>query len=203
MGIPLSRLAKGAALLGCALACVQETSAQGATLVTGTISNFSVTATSGSTTGSYSLAGPSTGFLSYLNITAGSGNGIALAFGISNYFDLVGVVVSDPVANSSGGASGSFTMNFTASTLFFDFVSSSDFTTSWNVNGLGSINSGQFFDPGSYDFNFITTHVGSSTDVIGAAAFVLVPETPLPGLPLWMGGLLLVAGNVRRRRVFE
>ncbi len=203
LGIPLSRLAKGAALLGCALACVQEASAQFGYLATGTVSNFSVTATSGLTTGSYSITGPSNGIFSSLNIT-GRGTGYALAVSFGSVFDLVGFTISDTVANSSGGGSGSFTMNFTASVLFYDFATfaytSPNWTTSWNVTGLGTISDGQSFSPGSYTFNFVTTHVLPSTDVIGAATFVPVPEASPSGLPLWTGGLLLVAGTARRRR---
>ena len=205
LGIPLSRLAKGAALLGCALACVQEASAQFGYLATGTVSNFSVTATSGLTTGSYSITGPSNGIYSSLNISSGSGNGAALAVSLGSVFDLVGFAISDTVANSSGGGSGTFTMNFTASVLFYDFASlvagpTPDWTTSWNVTGLGSISNGQSFSPGFYTFNFVTTHVLPSPSVIGAATFFAVPEASPSGLPLWTGGLLLVAGTVRRRR---
>ena len=206
LGIPLSRLAKGAALLGCALACVQEASAQSGYLATGTVSNFSVTATSGLTTGSYSITGPSNGFYSSLNITGpGAGNALAVNFPYFTYVDLVGFTINDAVANSSGGGSGTFTMNFTASVLFYDFASllagpTPDWTTSWNVTGLGTISDGQSFSPGSYTFNFVTTHVLSSTYVIGAATFVPVPEASPSGLPLWTGGLLLVAGPARRRR---
>ena len=205
LGIPLSRLAKGAALLGCALACVQEASAQFGYLATGTVSNFSVTATSGLTTGSISITGPSIGFYSSLNITGrGAGNALAVNFPSFAYVDLVGFTISDTVANSSGGGSGSFTMNFTASVLFYDFATfaytSPDWTTSWNVTGLGSISNGQSFSPGFYTFNFVTTHVLPSTSVIGAATFFAVPEASPSGLPLWTGGLLLVAGTARRRR---
>ena len=205
---PLKRLAMGAALLGCALACCTEKAlAQFYSLSTGTISNVSVTITSGSTTGSFSLAGPSTGFYSPLNISGGLGTGIAVAYDMSGYgmADLVGFAVdNDGVANTSGGALGSFTMNFTASVLFYDFANlyggSSYWTTSWGVTGLGAITDGQSFSPGSYTFNFLTTHVGSSDAVIGAAVFLPVPETPVSGLPLWAAGLFLAARSLRQRR---
>jgi len=205
---PLKRLAMGAALLGCALACCTEKAlAQFYSLGTGTISNVSVTITSGSTTGSFSLAGPSTGFYSPLNISGGLGTGIAVAYDLSGYgmADLVGFAVdNDGVANTSGGALGSFTMNFTASVLFYDFANlyggSSDWTTSWGVTGLGTITDGQSFSPGSYTFNFNTTHVGLSDEVIGAAVFFQVPETPASGMPLWTAGLLLAARSLRQRR---
>lgn len=204
LGIPLSRLAKGAALLGCGLACVQEASAQLGYLVTGTVSNFSVTATSGATTGSISITGPSIGIFTTLNISSGLGNGYALAVSSSSYFDVVGFTVRDPAVNISGGGSGSFTMNFTASVLFYDFASlayrSPDWTTSWNVTGLGSISNGQSFSPGSYTFNFVTTHVLPSDNVTGLAAFLPLPETPPSGIPLWTGGLLLVASSFRSQR---
>jgi hypothetical protein len=197
----------GAALLGCALACTDKASARPYTLSFGTISNFSVTATSGSTTGSYSIAGPSTGFYSYLTITGGAGTGLAAAYNLggSPSADLVGFTIdNNGTANSSGGGSGSFTMNFTASVLFYDFANryggSSDWTTSWGVTGLGAITDGQSFSPGSYTFNFLTTHVGSSDAVIGAAVFLPVPETPVSGLPLWAAGLFLAARSLRQRR---
>lgn len=182
--------------------------AQFYSLSTGTISNVSVTITSGSTTGSFSLAGPSTGFYSPLNISGGLGTGIAVAYDISGYgmADLVGFAVdNDGVANTSGGALGSFTMNFTASVLFYDYANliagpTPDWTTAWTVTGLGSITDGQAFSPGSYTFNFLTTHPGSSDEVIGAAAFLAVPETPASGLPLWTAGLLLAARSLRQRR---
>jgi hypothetical protein len=205
----LKRLAKGAALLGFALACCTEkASAQFSLLNTGTISNFSVTATSGGTTGSYSIAGPSTGLYNSLTISAGLGSGWALAIGIPGYFaDLVGFTIdNDRTANSLGGGSGSFTMNFTASVVFYDYValiggsSPPTSTTVWNVTGLGSIADGQTFIPGSYTFNFVTTHVGSSDEVAGAAAFMGVPETPVSGLPLCAAGLLLAARSLRQRR---
>jgi hypothetical protein len=203
---PLKRLAMGAALLGCALACCPEkVSAQVYSLSFGTVSNFSVTATSGSTTGSYSIAGPSPGFYNYLNISAGPGYGFAIAsyFG---YFagDVVGVNIDDNGnVNLSGGATGSFTMNFTASVLFYDIANmdpTPESTTLWNVTGLGSITDGQAFSPGSYTFNFVTTHVGNSSNVIGIAGFVAVPETPASGMPLWTAGLLFAARSLRQRR---
>jgi hypothetical protein len=122
-----------------------------------------------------------------------------------SYLDLVGFTIdNNGTANSSGGGSGSFTMNFTASVLFYDFANryggSSDWTTSWGVTGLGAITDGQSFSPGSYTFNFLTTHVGSSDAVIGAAVFLPVPETPVSGLPLWAAGLFLAARSLRQRR---
>jgi len=204
---PLKRLAMGAALLGCALACCTEkASAQAYVLTTGTVSNFSVTATSGSTTGSYSLTGPSTGFYSYLNISAGPGSGAAFAanFGYAAWTDLVGFTIDNRgTPNTLGGGAGSFTMDFTASVLFYDFAtffSAPNWTTSWTVTGLGSITDGQTFSPGSYTFNFNTTHVGLSDEVIGAAVFFQVPETPASGMPLWTAGLLLAARSLRQRR---
>jgi hypothetical protein len=205
---PLKRLTMGAALLGCALACTDKASARPYTLSFGTISNFSVTATSGSTTGSYSIAGPSTGFYSYLTITGGAGTGLAAAYNLggSPSADLVGFsIYNNGVANTSGGALGSFTMNFTASVLFYDYLNltvgpTSDSPTSWTVTGLGSITDGQSFSPGSYTFNFVTTHPGLSDEVSGAAVFLPVPETSLSGLPLWTAGLFLAARSLRQRR---
>ena len=197
-------LSMGAALLGCALACIQDTAAQASNLATGTISNFSVTATSGSTTGSYTVSGPTGYFLAPLNITLGGGSGYALAGSLGGYFDVVGFTLDDTVANVTGGGSGSFTMNFTASVLFYDLADlvgpgAAESTTAWTVTGLGSIPNGQSFAPGSYTFNFTTTHVLSSTNILGVAVFV-VPEVQMSGLPFWAGGLLLVAGSLRARR---
>ena len=207
--MPLRRLAKGAALLGCALACCTEkVSASFYNLTTGTISNFSVTATSGTTTGSFSLVGPSSGFANPLTISAGLGSGQAFASSFYGYFaDLVGFTIDDNgAANSLGGGVGSFTMNFTASVVFHDYIalitgsSPSTSTTLWNVTGLGSIADGQSFIPGSYTFNFVTTHVASSDQVAGAAVFIGAPETPVSGLPLCAAGLLLAARSLRQRR---
>lgn len=205
LGIPLSRLAKGAALLACALACVQEASAQLGFLTTGTVSNFSVTATSGATTINYSITGPSTGFISNLNLSVpGTGTALAVSFYALNA-DIVGFVVNDTAANSTGGGSGTFTMNFTASVLFFDYASlittTPPWTTSWNVSGLGSISDGQSFSPGSYTFNFVTTHVQSSPEVIGLATFTALPESSPPGFLMAFAGVFLGLRSLRRRRI--
>jgi hypothetical protein len=205
----LRRLAKGVALLGCALACCTEkASAQFYALTTGTISNFAVTATSGTTTGSVSLVGPSTGIFTNLSISAGPGSGHAFAVSFPSYIaDLVGFTIDDNgAANSWGGGVGSFTMNFTASVVFHDYIamiagsSPPTSTTLWNVTGLGSIADGQSLIPGSYTFNFVTTHVASSDQVAGAAVFLAVPETSVSGLPLWAAGLFLVGRSLRQRR---
>ena len=207
-----NRLAKGAALLGCALACVQETSAQAYSLGTGTISNFWVTATSGSTTGSFFLAGPSAGFNAPLSITPGGyGSGGAVALGVG-YFDLVGFAITDPTANNLGSASGGFTMNFTASVLFYDLTSLSGYplaTTSWSETTLGILANGQAFNPGtSYTFSFTTTRTGISEGYLTLAAFIdpnfapalSIPETSPSGIAMGTAVLFLTAGSTRRRR---
>jgi hypothetical protein len=207
-GLGAGRLAKGAALLGCALACAGTASAQFTYLQFGTISYFSGTATSGSTTGSHYFSGaPSSLIYSPLTISSGSGNGIALALNIPIAgADVVGMVVNDPTANSTGGASGSFTMNFTASVLFFDIEDynanpSPNSVTTWSATGFPTLISGQAFNPGSYTFNFVTSHAASSTDITAAAVFVsTVPETPLPIIPVGAVGVMAVAGSLRRRR---
>lgn len=207
-----NRLAKGAALLGCALACVQETSAQAYSLGTGTISNFWITATSGNTTGNFFLAGPSTGFNAPLSITPGGyGSGAAVAWGLG-YFDLVGFVITDPTPNNVGSASGSFTMNFTASVLFYDFTNLIGYplaTTSWSETTLGILTNGQAFNPGTpYTFNFTTTRTGISEDYLTLAAFIdpnfapalPIPETSTSSFAMGTAVLLLTAGSLRRRR---
>ena len=128
---------------------------------------------------------------------------MAYAAGINGLADIVGFTISDSVANTTGGGSGSFTMNFTASVLFFDFltaISVTDSPTVWTVPGLGILSDGQTFNPGSYTFNFTTTHAASSTEVAGAAVFIPVPETSPSGALIGSAGVLLVAHALRRRR---
>lgn len=204
-GFPLCRLAQGAALLGCALACVQEASAQSyGPLVTGTVSNFSVTAAAGSTSGSFNLTGPSTGgFVTPFSPLSGPGIASAAAYGFLAYGDVVGYVIYEGTP-STGSGFGTFTMNFTASVIFYDYlVGTPNFApTSWTVTGLGSISDGQTFTPGSYTFNFTTTTGSSPVNRIGSvAAFALpIPETS-PASAFWgISGLLLMANVLRRRR---
>jgi len=202
----IRRLSLGAALLGCALSCVQETSAQGAgTLVSGTVSNFSVTGSVGTFGGTFSTAGPSTGFIDS-SWAVGSGSGTAAGLSLAPEVDIVGFSLVLPSAVTGiGSGSGSFTMNFTTSVTFMDFATLNSIpfpSTSWTVTGLGSISDGQTFNPGSYTFNFTTTTGSSPENGIGsvAAFFLPIPELPPSGALLGTSSLLLMADALRRRR---
>ncbi len=207
MGIPLSRLAKGAALLACALSCVPESSAQAYNLMSGTVSNFSVTAYLGSLGGTYSVAGPSAFVSDTTWVVGRSGSGIVAVYSVYSYFNVVGFAVSltdnpPTTLTGTGSGSGSFTMDFTASVIFFDPISGAGSIppTSWTVTGLGSITDGQTFAPGSYTFNFTTTTGATPSNQLRSIAAFVVPETSPPGVLMATSSLLLITHAMRRRR---
>lgn len=206
LGIPLSRLAKGAALLACALSCVPESSAQAYNLLSGTVSNFSVSAYLGSIGGTYSVAGPSAFVSDTTWVVGRSGWGLVAAYSLDSYFDVVGFALALPTnpttVTGTGSGSGSFTMDFTASVIFFDLISGAASTppTSWTVTGLGSIFNGQTFGPGLYTFNFTTTTGATAENQLASIAAFVVPETSPPGVLMATSSLLLITHAMRRRR---
>ncbi len=198
----MRRLSMGAALLGCALACIQETSAQAARpLAYSTLSNLSITASIGGTIGSAVFAGPGTLLNIPIVITSGSGSGMTQAYNYLGYhLDVVGFAIGDSTTVGLGGASGTFTMDFTAAVIFTDIYGFNS-ATQWSATGVPSVSSGQLFTPGQYTFNFTTTQTTPAVLYQVIAAFAAVPEGSPPGFLMAFTGVFLGLRSLRRRRI--
>lgn len=198
----IRRLSMGAALLGCALACIQETSAQAARpLAYSTLSNLSITASIGGTIGSAVFAGPGTLLNTPIVMTSGSGSGMTQAYNYLGYhLDVVGFAISDSTTVGPGGASGTFTMDFTAAVIFTSIYGFNS-ATQWSATGIPSVSDGQLFTPGQYTFNFTTTQTTPAISYQVIAGFVAIPEGSPPGFLMAFTGVFLGLRSLRHRRI--
>ena len=192
-------LAVGAALLGCSLA---SSAASGQTPMANVIVNsFTGTITAGSTSFTYTLSGGPTNLIFATGLPViGTGTGEVFAARFLGMFDLLSIRLftgSNNYTNVSG--SGSWALTFTSDVLFVN--NSSGTSVSWLANGQ-TVNNGDFFAAGAYNFSFNYNYSGPVTDSFAAGAlFFQAPASgvPLPGAAGLAACGLLGLGRRRRR----
>ena len=194
-------LATGAALVTCSLA-----SAGGSPpLLFSTLDAASGFASLGSTTGSFSYAGPSTTMNVPLVIGGGSGFGAAELYGVAGGLpgydiDMFTMGIATTSIYTSGVAYVSFTVTLGNSAVFNDLSIFSGYASTWTLNSVG-LADGDTISAGTH--TFVGTFFYSGTGITSyAVGFVLGQATasavPLPGA----AGLAAIglAGMSRRRR---
>ena len=195
-------LATGAALVTCSLASAGGPSP----LLFSTLDAASGFASLGSTTGTFSYAGPSTSMDIPLAIGGGSGYGAAEAYGVAGGlpgFDIDLFIVS--IATTATYTSGvalflQFTVTLGNSAVFNDLSIFSGYASTWTLNSVGLVD-GDTINAGTHTFvgSFLYSGTGITSYAVG---FILgqasASAVPLPGA----AGLAAIglAGMSRRRR---
>ena len=165
------------------------------------VNSFTGTITAGSTSFTYTLSGGPTNLIwtSGSPVQSGSGQGYAAAASLYGLFDILFIKLGTTPNNySTASGSGSWALTFTSDVMFAN--SSGGATVSWLANGQ-TVNDGDIFVAGAYNFTFTYNYSGPATDSF-AAGFVAI-QAPTSGVPLPGAAGLAACGLLglgRRRR---
>jgi hypothetical protein len=166
------------------------------------VNSFTGTITAGSTSFTYTLSGPTNAlWVSGSPVQSGTGQGYAAGFNWFGAFDLLYIkLATTPTNYSTASGSGSWGLTFTSDVVFAN-SSFGGTTVNWLANGQ-TVNDGDIFVAGAYNFTFTYNYSGPATDSFTAGfLFIQAPTSgvPLPGAAGLAACGLLAVGRRRRR----
>jgi hypothetical protein len=167
------------------------------------VNSFTGTITAGSTSFTYTLSGGPTDALwvSGSSVQSGTGQGYAAGFNWFGAFDLLYIkLATTPNNYSTASGSGSWGLTFTSDVVFAN-SSFGGTTVNWLANGQ-TVNDGDIFAAGAYNFTFTYNYSGPATDSFTAGFLAIQAPTsgvPLPGAAGLAACGLLGLGRRRRR----